>query len=125
MPFRRNAVYTREEIHQQVGGGLQEYLPHRNGRVVCACLRADLNPFPQERILVGNGEKIVRWAGVFAQQTEYVPLFVKQNPKEWRYIGMYRVRRVSENQAQIVPHAQQAGRDDVTMILWLEERVEN
>jgi hypothetical protein len=124
MPFQRNTIYTRREIHDQVGGGLQDYLPHRNGRVVCACLRADLNPAPLQRILVGDGEDIVRWARVFAQQREYVPLFLKENTNQWRYMGMYRVRRITEDRAQIVPYSQQAGRDDVTMILWLEEREE-
>ena len=46
--------YTRQQIHDKVGGGsLQSYLPTRDGRVLCACLRLDTNPGAPEVILPG------------------------------------------------------------------------
>jgi len=36
--------YSRRQIHDLLGGGIQSYLPHKNGQVVCGCFRKDLNP---------------------------------------------------------------------------------
>jgi hypothetical protein len=39
-----NKNYSREFIHSVCGGGKQAFLPTKNGKVVAACLRTDLNP---------------------------------------------------------------------------------
>ncbi len=39
-----NKTYTREEIHEMLGGDMQSYLPHKDGKVVCGCFRLDTNP---------------------------------------------------------------------------------
>lgn len=36
--------YTRNDIHELVGGSKQAYLPNKNGRVVAACLTKNYNP---------------------------------------------------------------------------------
>src|SRR4051812_28910981 len=41
-------------------GGLQDYLPHINGRVVAGCFSKDLNPQAPNVILPGTGPEIER-----------------------------------------------------------------
>ena len=36
MSFQLGRHYTRDEIHDAVGGGVEEYLPTKNGRVVAS-----------------------------------------------------------------------------------------
>jgi len=37
-------AYTREDIHDEVGGQVQSSLPTVDGQVVCACLSKNMNP---------------------------------------------------------------------------------
>jgi hypothetical protein len=62
------SFYTRDQIHSRLGGGLQDYLPHKNLRVVCGCFRTDTNPAAPEVILPGIGPDIQKWARVFRNQ---------------------------------------------------------
>lgn len=91
MRFSIGRHYTREQIHDAVGGGLTEALPHRDGRVVAACLDPRINPGAPELVAVGNSPNAQRWAGVFAEQREPVPIFLKDGVQRWRYVGDFRV----------------------------------
>jgi hypothetical protein len=45
MSFRLRSMYTRKEIHEELGGGSkQSYPPNRGGVILCACLRTDTKP---------------------------------------------------------------------------------
>src|SRR5947209_6540621 len=70
----------RDELHELLGGGTQEYLPTKNGRVVCGCFRPDANPDAPMIVLPGFGEKIERTAEIFANQGGAVPIFLKRAP---------------------------------------------
>jgi len=118
--FRRGKTYTRGEIHDAVGGGLQDYLPHRGGKVIAACLNPDLNPEAPEIVLPGSGPAIKRWAHVFAEQVAAVPTFLKRKTNNWEYVGDYCVRRLSTESSDLTAHRSRAGRDDVSMVLFLE-----
>jgi hypothetical protein len=119
--FRKGEYYTRKEISQTLGGGVQDYLPHKDGAVVCACVTPEMNPHLPEVILVGQGEQIPRWARVFAGQKEHIPVFVKRSPSKWEYIGNYRVNSLSDDHAEIARHARFSGRDDIVLVLKLEK----
>ncbi len=54
------------------------YLRERNGHIVCACLRADLNPSAPWEILVGKEESHVRQAELLAQALAPISVFVKE-----------------------------------------------
>ena len=118
--FQRGESYTRAEIHAAVGGGLQDYLPHRDGRVVAACLSPELNPEAPRVVLPGRGPEIQRWAEVFAKQREPVPTFLKRGSNDWEYVGDYRVRRLETGRSEINAQRYATGRDDVSMVLHLE-----
>ena len=113
--------YTRRQIHDLLGGGLEEYLPTKNGRVVCGCFRRDGNPDAPLIVLPGFGEKIQRTARMFASQKSAVPIFLKGAPNEWRYVGDFRVSRVSDDASDITNHEKRANRKGtISMVLFLE-----
>lgn len=112
--------YSRWEISQSLGGSMQEFFPHKGGYVVCGCFRRDLNPGAPSEILAGNSDNIRRWARVFASQGEAVPIFLKQGPNHWEFVGFWRCVSISEDSAEIGVCNNQAGRDDVSMVLRLE-----
>lgn len=118
--LKKGEYYTRKDIHASLGGGVQDFLPHKDGVVVCACVTPEMNPHLPDVILVGQGEQIPRWARAFAEQKEYVPLFVKRNPSKWEYLGNYQVKSLSEDAKEIARHESYSGRCDVVLVLYLE-----
>jgi hypothetical protein len=75
----RGHHYSRQQIHDAVGGGsLQSYLPHKDGRVLCACLRIDTNPGAPEVILPGTGPGIEGAADLLERQNGAIPVFLKR-----------------------------------------------
>jgi hypothetical protein len=93
--FALRRLYSRPEISDAIDGGVQDFLPHRDGKVVCACLSVELNPDAPHVILVGNGPDVSRWGEVFARQREFVPVFIKRAANAWQYVGRFRVEAQS------------------------------
>lgn len=118
--FKKGEYYTRKDIHASIGGGVQDFLPHKDGIIVCACVTPEMNPHLPEVILVGEGVQVPRWAKVFAEQKEYIPLFVKRSPSKWEYLGNFRVKSISDDAKEIARHKTYSGRTDVVLVLYLE-----
>ena len=119
--FVENKLYSRKEIHDLVGGGTEDYLPHNDYVVVCACFRLDLNPDAPEVVLVGDGKDIIRWANVFRRQMNFVPTFIKRADKEWEYVGNYKVKSSEDDLEIIEKYAAKAERTDVVRVLFLQK----
>jgi len=117
----RGQRYSRDEIAAHFGGSAIEYLPTVKGRVVCACLRPDLNPDAPQVILVGRGPIIEGSADLLCEQRDLIPVFIKQRTNEWELVGHYAVERCSQAAEEIVRHQTAAGRDDVTRVIYLRE----
>lgn len=116
----RGKTYTRREIHNLLGGGVQDYLPHKDGQVVCGCFRRwDKQPDAPEVILPGCGPEVYRWAEVFCEQKRPVPVFLKQASNCWEYVGDYVVDRWSEDPAVIAEQKRKTGRDQISRVLYL------
>lgn len=92
MDFEAGKKYSRLEIQNQLGGSLDQYLPHKDGRVVCGCFKLRANPSAPRVLLVDAKPEIMHWAEVLCQQVEPIPLFIKGNGEGWRYVGMFAVR---------------------------------
>lgn len=117
--------YTRDEIHQQVGGSIQSYLPSVNGAIVAGCFKKGpaWNPHAPNEVLPGKGIIIEASAKRFAQQSIFVPVFLKQGVNDWIYQGDYRVKHQSFDPQEILRKAREAGRiGEVSSILFLERR---
>lgn len=122
MNFELGQKYTRDEIHDGVGGGgKQNFLPNRDGRILAGCFRKDANPGAPAVILPGKGTQIVRCAEIFSAQREPVPVFMKAGSGAWEFVGNHRVKKVSHEPELLGEHARKAGRvGDVSMVLFLE-----
>jgi hypothetical protein len=118
--FERDRHYTRAEIHDQLGGGLQEYLPHVDGEVVCVCVTLEMNPHAPTVLLVGDGDNVQRYGVVLAGQREALPVFLKRGTNEWDYLGEYTVRGSSSAPADIARWASPAGRGNITMVVFMQ-----
>lgn len=89
--FDSGREYTRDEIHAQVGGSKQSYLPTKNGAVVAACLKPHLNPRAPQVILCGRGERIEPAGRLLASQPHAIPVFLKRGTNRWEYRGLFKV----------------------------------
>jgi hypothetical protein len=115
--FQLGSVYTRQQIHDRVGGNLQSFLPDKDGRVVAACLRLDRNPDAPGVILAGEGEGIERAAELLAGQRESLPTFLKRRIGEWEYVGQFVVQRCSHDPEEISAHSRASGRSDIILVI--------
>jgi hypothetical protein len=88
--FNVGSEYTRDEIHAQVGGSKQSYLPTKNGAVVAACLTHDLNPRAPNVVLCGRGPRIEPAGELLGMQTYAIPVFLKRGVNRWEYQGLFR-----------------------------------
>jgi hypothetical protein len=57
MPFIQGESYTRDRIHEVLGGEKVSYLPQKDGKIVCGCFSTDANPEAPYVILVGGDDK--------------------------------------------------------------------
>lgn len=55
--FRR--TYTRDQIHNLLGGETQTYLPQRGNQIVCGCFDQSENPKAPDEILVALKLKLL------------------------------------------------------------------
>lgn len=95
--FRVGEYYTREQIHEVLGGSIQSYLPFRDGRVVCGCFVPGdaMNPNAPEEVLFGRADEspqIVESAKLVFEQGRHgdaIPIFLKRSANRWEYRGVY------------------------------------
>lgn len=123
--FKKGSFYTRDEIHDKLGGGSKEsYLPTVDGQVIAACFKTseDMNPDAPRVILSGTGKIVESTAEQFAKQKYAVPTFIKRDVGRWKYVGNYKVHRHSSDEEEISRHSKKARRKDkVTSVLFLIE----
>lgn len=119
--FILGACYSRAEIAKKLGGGTQNYLPHKNEHVVCGCFRKDLNPRAPWEVLPANTDDKKRWAEQFASQKEAIPIFIKRGSTQWEYQGMWLCVSLTKAADVIAEKCRQSGRTSVSMVLKLEK----
>ncbi len=107
--FEVNKEYSRENIHAEVGGNKDSFLPAVQGKIVAACLRPELNPKAPEYI-VCNSAAAARAAGnTLARQADPIPVFMRQDSDRYRYIGHYAVQESYTVPNECVPFIQGTG----------------
>jgi hypothetical protein len=111
--------YTRQQINVMVGGGVQSFLPTKNGRVVCGCFLLKQNPDAPEEVLVGVGPQRERTAQVAVLQQTPFPVFIKREVGEWEYIGYWRGVRYLDRSHKLLEAEDRAKRPDVAGILYM------
>src|SRR5258708_3300577 len=114
-------TYTRNELSDFLGGSPQTYLPYKGHRVLYAALTRHKDPEAPTVILAGNKQQIAKSAGLLAQQAEPIPVFIKQQPNAWEYVGTYRVRCSSQNPDVLDEYRRRSGRSDqLSRVVFLE-----
>lgn len=121
--FTEGRDYTRDEIHAEIGGSTETYLPHRDGRILCACLDRDLNPDAPDIIIPGTGPMIEKTADMLRRQTGAIPVFIKRETGAWRYVGDFEVEPRRYTPADIEAQKKRSGRTDITRVIWLRPAV--
>lgn len=73
---------------------------------------------------MGNAPMVVQKAEWLREQTEPLPVFIKQAPNAWEYRGLWQVVGSTEDIRRIKPEASAAGsaagQDDVVMVIYME-----
>ena len=125
MPFIPGESYSRDHIHEILGGEKVTYLPQKDGKIVCGCFSSDANPEAPYVILVGGGEdgeehSVEMKAKILEAQDDPIPVFLKRASNDWVYEGTFRLQRVRRDREFLEEKQRQAGRLDVVMALILE-----
>ena len=107
--FEQGKNYSREDIHVICGGNKQSFLPAKNGKIVAACLRPDLNPQAPDVIICNSGAAARAAGRTLAHQTEAIPVFIEQSADQLRYVGQYKVTQSLTTQVECAPHVQGTG----------------
>ncbi len=95
-------AYSRDEIHDLLGGSKIKFLPHVGGRVVAGAFKLESNPCAPEAVLVPDKKSVAKWAKVVARQRAPIPVFIGVDNKEWVYKGPYRCAGMSGTAEDIV-----------------------
>ena len=102
--FELNKNYTRQFIHGICGGSKQAFLPTKDGKVVAACLRPDLNPNAPD-VIICSGAAASRAAGrTLARQGGTIPVFIKMEADLFRYVGQFAVTDSMTSPADYAPY---------------------
>jgi len=119
--FKVGRDYTRDEIHDQVGGSKQAYLPTVSGQVVAICVKPKLNPRAPEVILCGKGPIITASGAALSTQRSAVPLFIKIAVNRWQYKGDFTVAASHSSGSKFSALVSGAGRElsDVSLAIEL------
>ena len=89
-------TYSRDDIHEAVGGDKQGMLPMAGGRVVCCCIKPEVNPQAPSCLFIGDHPNKYRAARQWADDQHDIPMFLKRAVNHWEYIGHYHVCQSSE-----------------------------
>ncbi|MGU7770712.1 hypothetical protein ACV229_11090 [Burkholderia sp. MR1-5-21] len=107
--FEINKNYTREFIHTVCGGNKQAFLPTKNGKVVAACLRMDLNPHAPD-VIICDGSASARAAGkTLAAQEGAIPVFIKIETDAFRFVGLFVVSESLTVPVDYAPYVRNSG----------------
>jgi hypothetical protein len=119
--FIVGAFYTRQQIHDVVGGELQTYLPTSNKEVVAGCFTPRYNPRLPYKILIGDAPKVVEKAKNLVSRKNIIPVFKKIAVNKWECLGYFRAVKYVDDMSELQSYADEALRDDVIGLVELEK----
>ncbi len=126
MKFVVGKHYSRRTIHEALGGDLESYVPHRDGRIVAGCFKRGRNPEVPNEIQVGTGTNNKKYARVLAEQGGSIPVFVKSEDLVstsdlWQYHGEYKFIELLDDKQTLSKAEEKSGRHgELTCVLRLD-----
>lgn len=118
--FNIGSEYTRDEIHQHLGGSKQSYLPTVAGHVVAVCVTPKLNPRAPHVVLCGVGPVISASGAMLAKQPGPVPIFIKRAINRWEYQGPFNVSAAHSSGSRFDALISESGRRQTDVSLAIE-----
>lgn len=124
--FALSREYTRNEIHDRLGGSKVSCLPTRDGRIVAACLSTSFSPEAPKVVLCGTGARTTEVSEQFAQMRTSVPVFIKAAAHRWRYEGLFTVKESVSSGARFEAFIKKSDRSSgsVSYVVVLEQSPE-
>lgn len=120
MGFEMGTTYTRQQIAALTGGGsVHDYLPGKDGKILCACLSQDFDPAAPV-ILVGRGPGAQQQAAAFCGQETAVPVFFKKEANQWEYAGKFACDHWSDDTETVGRYEDISGRTQLTRVIFLK-----
>jgi len=119
--FNVGSEYTRDDIHDRLGGSKQSYLPTTSGRVVAACVKLEMNRQAPKVIICGKGKVIASNGATLAAQHDPIPIFIKRGVNRWEYQGTFKVTatHTSGPQFETLVAASERNPSDVSLAIEL------
>jgi hypothetical protein len=118
--FTIGQTYTRDEIHDRVGGDKQGMLPTVGRRVVCCCTSPEIDRLAPSALLIGDFPNKYRAAKQWAGDRQAVPVFSKLKRNHWKYIGDYHVHHSTEDPLEVEAEKLRGDDSNVRIVLYLE-----
>ena len=128
MEFVVGELYSRDKIHQVLGGGEpQTYLPQRDGEILAGCFGRDRNPEAPEEIQIGRGLQNIKKAELLATTPErLISVFIKRTDLKgtnriWQHYGLYKFKELLDDRLTLRNAEEKSGRHgELTRVLRLE-----
>ncbi len=89
--FKPGTLYSRKDIHDQLGGSKVSCLPMKDGAIVAACLLKSFSPEAPQVMLCGVGSRTTPVSEQLTRHLTPLPIFIKQAANQWEYAGMFEV----------------------------------
>jgi hypothetical protein len=122
--FEIGNCYSRDNIHEKLGGSKISYAPTVNNRVVCLCLNKACNPKAPQIVMTGSGAGIERAKDLIIEQGGPFPVFVKVRTKSWKFTGEFEVTSWTQDRREIADIYEECETplEKVTALIWFTER---
>ncbi|MBW4644400.1 MAG: hypothetical protein KME23_15675 [Goleter apudmare HA4340-LM2] len=120
MLFQIGNSYSRHEISKVLGGNHRWCLPRKGNKVLYGAFTSEISPNAPWEILIGDKKKILESAEILIQQNEPIPIFLKQENKNWQYCGLFRLLKYSRELADISEQEKKSGKTRLQAVLFFE-----
>lgn len=120
MLFHIGNSYSRYEISKGLGGNHRWCLPRKGNKVLYGAFTREISPNAPWEILIGDKKKILESAAILLRQNEPIPIFLKQQNKNWEYCGLFRLVKYSTNLEDISQQEKKSGQNNLKAVLFFE-----
>lgn len=120
--FEIGKWYSSRDIHNEVGGELQTYLPEKDGQIVAGRFGLQMNPNAPGEVFVGNLPRVRDKAVMLSRQATPIPVFIKDKKSDrgFKYVGRYRAVHLLNDDSSIASAERRSDREDLAFVLRLE-----